>query len=51
MHDIKEQKITDINSSTINEPHRVYDRTYYKKHLTDNILITKSSIIPTDSLF
>lgn len=51
MYDIKKQEVTDIDSSIINEPHRVHDRFYYKKHLTDNILTTKSSLIPTDSLF
>ncbi|GIM30645.1 hypothetical protein CPJCM30710_33110 [Clostridium polyendosporum] len=38
---------TDSNSNN----REISDRTYFKNHLTDNILYTKSSYVPTDTLF
>lgn len=53
MYDLKEledevQSNDDFENSHAN---RLGDRSYYSGRLTDNILSTKTSYIPTDSLF
>lgn len=53
MYDLKS-----INSNNNNEENtnlnsnnrEIGDRGYYKNHLTDNVLYTKSSYVPTDTL-
>ncbi|GFP75888.1 hypothetical protein bsdtw1_01980 [Clostridium fungisolvens] len=42
-------KETDLNKE--NDSRNIGDRAYYRSHLTDSVLYTKSSYVPTESLF
>lgn len=53
MYDLKEQMEEVQDNETLENSHvdRLGDRSYYNGRLTDSILSTKTSYIPTDSLF
>ena len=53
MYDLKEQTEDVLENENFenNDINRVGERSYYSGRLTDNILYTKTSYIPTDSLF
>ncbi|WP_164880394.1 hypothetical protein [Clostridium manihotivorum] len=56
MYDLKNYQPTnettktgEINSDS--KPVDIGDRGYYRTHLTDSVLYTKASYVPTESLF
>lgn len=53
MYDLKEQLDDVQENENLETSHadRLGDRSYYSGRLTDSILSTKTSYIPTDSLF
>jgi hypothetical protein len=53
MYDLKAKQQEEANSTETVESNKptLDDRSYYKNHFTNDLWSTKTSFIPTDSLF
>lgn len=53
MYDLKakQQEEENLTETSINNKPTLDDRSYYKNHFTNDTWSTKTSFVPTDSLF
>lgn len=47
--EVEEQPLNDSNTNSYND--KLNDRSYYKNHFANDTWSTKTSFVPTDSLF